>query len=440
MIKSLSQACHVQIDAIVRYLRNQEKSQSDCRVGVELEHFILDRRSLEAVSYYGESGVGKTLEHLLAHGWQSRHEGEFLLGLERDGTTVTLEPGAQIELSVRASNALEDLDQEYLRFLSELIPILESHNQILVAMGYQPQTKIEDIPFIPKSRYEHMSNYLRSRGRYALNMMKGTASMQVTVDYTSESDYALKFRIANGLVPVVGAMFDNAPFFENELCRENGVRMQIWNECDAARCGTVRRALAPRYGYADYAEYLLDVPPIIFPDNGEYRYTGETPFRELFDTNRFDTHALEHMLSMVFPDVRTKKYIEIRMIDAVPYPLSLSGAALWKGIMYNPQSLERTGDLLEGVSAADVTAAKSDVIRAGLKGRLGGRSIYDMGRQVLAYAADGLEPAERDYLAPLEEIFSEGRCPADITRARLNGHKGRAIDWCVLNPIIERLA
>ncbi len=286
---------------------------------------------------------------------------------------------------------ITEIETEYLQFLGDVIPILEDQKQILVCMGYHPQSKIADIAFIPNSRCKYMSDYFRSRGRFAINMMKGTASMQVAVEYTSESDYAKKFRVANGFSSVISAMFDNSPFFEGELWEKSALRVFIWKNCDSDRCGIVKGALGDNFGYSDYAKYVLNVPPIFVVDGKSTRYTGETPFRDLFDRVNDLTQEIEHMLAMVYPDVRTKQFLEIRMADSVPYPLNLAGAALWKGLLYNKWSLESADALLDGLKAEDVQRSKDNVIDAGLKASLGSRSLHDLGTTIIAYDRQGTQ-------------------------------------------------
>ena len=429
-----------QVDTITRYLAGHEKQAADRKIGVEFEHFILDKQTLAAVSYYGAAGVEETMTKLLTKRWQGEQEYDHLLALEKEGTRITLEPGAQFELSIKPLRTIAEIESEYLQFLADVIPILEDQKQILVCAGYHPQSKIADIPFIPKARYKFMSDYFRTKGRFAINMMKGTASMQVAVDYTSEPDFSKKFRVANGLSSVIAAMFDNSPFFEGALWDKNGLRIFIWQNCDNDRCGLVKGALTDNFGYADYAKYVLDVPPVFFTDGKSVRSTGTTPFRDLFDHDNHAIQSIEHMLAMVFPDVRAKQFLEIRMADSVPYPLNLAGAALWKGLLYNKKSLEKAEALLAGLAEADVERSKESVIKTGLDAVLGQQSVSEIGRTLVACARQGLEEREQHYLTPIEEILEQGKNPTVVTKERLSSGKAQAIEWCVLNDVLNRIA
>lgn len=200
------------IQEIAKYFKNNEKKEEDFSIGVEFEHFIIDQETLKTISYYGIDGVEDTLMKLQAMGWKGKYERDHILGLEKEDMTITLEPGSQIELSIKPYKNIEDIERAYKSFLDEIVPILDAKGQTLITTGYQPESKIADIKMIPKQRYDYMFEYFKARGKYAHNMMKGTASVQVSVDYSSEEDYIKKFKVANALSPVIYAMFDNSPF------------------------------------------------------------------------------------------------------------------------------------------------------------------------------------------------------------------------------------
>jgi glutamate--cysteine ligase len=426
-----------QIEIIVNYFRRNEKKEQDFKLGIEFEHFIIDKESLRAITYYEDGGVQDTLKQLLKKGWKGKYEGEYLLGLERDGTTVTLEPGAQVELSIKPYKEIKHIEREYIDFLEEIIPILDKKGQQLIAVGYQPESKIEDIPFIPKSRYKYMSEYFESRGSLAHNMMKGTASLQVTLDYKSEVDYMKKFTVANALSPIISAIFDNGPFFEGRIWDKNNIRTKIWLNCDSDRCGVVNSLLDPdeEFSYKKYAEYILNTPPILIDDGKNVKYTGDTPYRELFDVENYTMEELEHVFTMVFPDVRLKKFIEIRMTDEVPYPLNFAGAALWKGLLYNEKNLNKLYNLFIDISIEDINKAKLDAIEHGVDGKMQNKAIYDIGKMIVGMAKEGLNEGEKKYLYPLENIVYSRKTPAKVTKEKLHLGKHRALDWCILNKI-----
>ncbi len=425
------------MEVLTDYFKKSEKKDSELKLGAEFEHFIIDSKTLRTISYYEERGIENILKKLLDKGWKGKYEGEYLIGLERNGTTVTLEPGAQIELSVKPHIKIENIEKEYLDFLKEILPILEELDLSLIAIGYQPETRIEDIKFIPKKRYDYMSNYFKSRGTLAHNMMKGTASTQVTLDYRSEEDYIKKFRVANALASVSSAIFDNGPFFQGELWNKNSIRTKIWQNTDEDRCNVVKKALNKEFGYRDYAEYLLNTPPILVDNGMEVKYTDSKPYKDIFDIDNYTTSELEHIMTMVFPDVRSKKFIEIRMVDSLPYPLNFSVIALFKGLLYSDKNLNKLYEYTQNINNDDIVKSKLDIIESGIAGKLKYTDVWEVGKMIIELAKDGLPDDEKKYIDPIEDIIYSRKTPAQITKDKLEIGKSHALSWCILNNILR---
>jgi glutamate--cysteine ligase len=420
---------------IVSYFKRGEKEKSEFKIGAEFEHFIIDKNTLETISYYGDKGVGNTLEQLLHKGWSGKYEGQHLMGLTKGGNNITLEPGSQLELSTKPCKSIYEIENEYLSFLKDIVPILNEKNQYINSLGYQPESKIEEIPFIPKDRYKYMSEYFKGRGKYAHNMMKGTASLQVTLDYCSEDDFMKKFRVANALSPIISFMFDNAPFFEGELWTKNTLRTHIWNNCDDDRCMVVPKALDKSFGYEDYSEYILNTPPIIIRRNNEFLYTARKPFKEIYDPNEFTIEELEHVLTMYFPDVRAKKFIEVRMADSVPYPFNISGIALWKGLIYDQENLDYLYDHLEMISNDCVRKKKAEIIESGKNTSVMDKNIFEVCRDIIALSERGLDREEAKYLLPLKELAYNERTLSLEIKEKIKLGKHRALENSFLNNI-----
>ncbi|MDR7855185.1 glutamate-cysteine ligase family protein [Tissierella sp.] len=428
-----------QIQEMVKYFKNSEKTVDNFKIGIEFEHYIVDKDTLKTISYYGKDGVAETLKELENKGWTASYEGEYILGLEKGLKTVTLEPGSQFELSIDAQKEIVDIEREYLGFLEEIIPILEKKNQGIMTTGYHPETKIDDIKLLPKKRYDFMFNYFKTKGSHAHNMMKGTAALQVSLDYKSEEDYRKKFRIANAISPILYALFDNAFYFEGEEWGKYNLRTHIWNNCDNDRSGIVDNALEDDFSYTKYAEYILSRPPIFIFKGKEVVPTGDKLVKEIFDPEDYETSELEHLLTMFFPDVRTKRYIEIRMMDSVPYPLNLSAVAMLKGIFYNEESLELAYDYIKDINIDDIINSKLDIIENGLKGKLKEKTVLEMGKWLVDLAAKGLKKDERDYLLPLEGMLNYDMNPYEITKTKEELGKKKALSWCLLNSNVEMI-
>lgn len=426
-----------QINEIEKHFLKNAKTRNDFKIGVEFEHFVVYKDTLKTVSYYGENGVAETLHDLEKNGYVGTYEGEYILGLEKGNKVITLEPGSQFELSIKAQKHIKDIELEYLDFLKDLIPILESKNQQIMAVGYHPETKIEDIKLLPKKRYDFMFNYFKTAGSMAHNMMKGTAALQVSLDYGSEEDYLKKFRVANALSPVVYAMFDNGLYFQGEQYDKHNIRALIWENCDVDRSGVVPNSLRDDFSFKKYAEYVLNVPPILIAKDGDVESTGKLLVKDLLDVENYNTEELEHLLTMVFPDVRTKRYIEIRMMDSVPYPLNLAAIALWTGLLYNDEVLEKVYDYVKHITIEEVQAAKADMIENGLLAKLGNKTLLEIGKDIVKLAKEGLPSDEVKYIIPLEGMLDAGKNPYEITKDRLYMGKKKALHWTILNDLEE---
>ena len=316
-----------QIDAIVNYIKNGEKPISEHKLGVEIEHFIVHKDTLEAVSYYESGGVEDILEEMLRFGWEPVFEDGHLMSLNKNGMIVTLEPGAQIEVSMQPEVKIKNIEKSYLDFAKDIISIVENRNMALINLGYQPVTRIRDIKMIPKKRYKYMYDYFKNTGKYAHNMMKATASIQVSIDYENEQDYMTKNKVANYLSALIYYIFDNAPFFEGEVCKKAAFRSIIWNNCDDNRCGYPKGVFNKDFNYTSYAQYLLDIKPIVIKKNDGIKSVGNNSVRDIFIPQEFTKEELEYIMTMAFPDVRTKKFIEIRMGDSLPYPYNFAYVA-----------------------------------------------------------------------------------------------------------------
>ena len=425
-----------QIDSVVEYIRSGEKGNVQLKLGLEFEHFVVDKDSLESISYYGKNGVGETLKQLEEKGWDATYEGEYILALDKGNKSITLEPGSQLELSLGAMSDIKDIENEYMEFLRELIPLLEEKNQGLMATGYHPVSKIDDLKILPKKRYDYMFSYFKKTGTHAHNMMKGTAALQVSMDYRDEGDYRIKYRVINALSPVIYAMFDNARYFEGDINEKHAIRELIWENTDKQRSGTVKTALDDDYGYRSYAEFVLNTPPILEINDGVAVSTGDKLVRELYDPEKSSKKELEHFMTMVFPDVRTKRFMEIRMMDAVPYPLNFAAAAMWKGIIYNDENLRMVYDYIKDLTIQDVEKAKDDVINNGIQAVYKDKSILEIAKWLVEISKRGLSQEEISYIYPLEEMLSKGKNPYMITKDGEPRGKKEALNWCLLNQLV----
>lgn len=402
-----------QIERVVDYIKAGEKERKDFTIGVEMEHFVVEKDDLHTVSYYGERGVGETLEELTHDGFKAYKEGEYVLGLEKDKITVSTEPGSQFEIAIESKCCVRKLEKEYINFFKMFLPILDEKNQMLVPLGYHPNMKIDDIKILPKERYGHMYRYFKTNGTMSHNMMKGTSSLQVTVDFENEDDFKKKYRVLNALSPVMYAMFDNAYIFEKEPLEEYNIRQKIWENTDPDRSGVFEISMDKDMSYKKYAEKILNTPIIFDEIDKETVYTGGKLFKDIFDPEKDGDEKIFHALSIVFPDIRVKRYIEIRMMDAVKYPLNFSCVALVKGLIYYDKNLDKLNEMFKDIEFEDIQKAKIETKKKGLQGEYKGEKIVNIAKKIVDMAEEVLEDEEKPYLEPLKNLMKEEKSPRD---------------------------
>lgn len=371
-------------------------------MGMEYEHFLVDASSLRSYDYFELDGQRDLLTRLSQKGWEIILEEEgHILGLAKDGHTITLEPGGQVEISLRPFDKISEIAVAYEGVINEIIREMKPH-QRLVALGYHPQSKIESLSLLPKKRYGLMYDYFKGNGTFCHNMMKGTSATQVSIDYKDEADFIRKFRVANYLAPVLSALFDSAPIFEGALTDGKNMRARIWAETDIKRSKLIPGSLTYDFDFKSYAAYLLSLPPILMYSEGTLIHVPDRPLEDLLPLYAFSETELEHHTSMVFPDVRLKRFIEIRMPDAMPYPYSLAITAVVKGIFYHQVNLDK-------YYQKSLTVDDSWVIRQNeclIKG-VESFELDEMKEAILNDVRAALTEDERMYIDPFAEVIKK---------------------------------
>ena len=419
-----------QIERLERYFRSGETDPSDFKIGMEIEHFIVDRGTLESVPYHED--FPKKLASL---GWKAKHEGPYILELKKGDVRLTFEPGGQLELDISPQNCLGKIEIIYLSFLKDIIPVLNESNRTLISCGYLPVSSISDLTMLPKKRYDYMYEYFKTRQIYAHNMMIGTASTQVCIDYCSEEDYIKKYRVISFLSPIAYFIFDNAPFFEGKISTGGSIRYLVWNNCDNDRCGIIEDAFSNDFGYKKYAAYLLEKPPILLKKGSSLLYTGNTPLKELFDPRSATEDEIDHLLSMYFFDVRTRKYIEIRMCDSLPYPYSLACSAFWKGLLYNCRNLNLLFEKSLALTGQGMKELAQEIYDKGVDATILGMPLLDFAKDIANMAKKGLPHCEQGFVRIIQCMLEKGLRPKDKTLANMENGITEAIKWCVADEI-----
>ncbi|WP_324618697.1 glutamate-cysteine ligase family protein [Citroniella saccharovorans] len=392
----------------------EKKKKKDLCIGVEFEHFAIDNESLETKTYHGKDGVGESLEEIGKMDSFMRFENDgYLLGLTADDFEISTEPAGQFEISISKKKSIKDLEKIYLDFMRKYLKVFKDKNQSLVAMGYHPNTSINDFKISPKKRYEFMFNYFKDKGTMAHNMMKGTSSVQVTIDYLNEKDFVNKYKAFTYLSPILYALFDNSYIFEKKPLETYAIRQEIWENTDLARSGVLEEAFLEDFSYEKYAEYILNNNTIFIDDEMGLRSTENKLFKEIFDPEKEGTSDIFHAISIVFPDVRLKRYIEIRMMDAVPYPLNFSIVTLIKALAYKSGNIEKILKEFKGVKFSDLDKARGEIRKKGINAKYYGKTILEWGKFLYDLAENSLDEDEKPYLKEFKKIIDEGKSPRE---------------------------
>jgi glutamate--cysteine ligase len=412
---------------LVAHARAGEKPRAAFRVGTEHEKIGLRSADLQPLPYEGERGIEGVLGAIAAEGgWTTTEEAGSLVALEKDGASITLEPGGQLELSGAPLRTIFETCAEFQGHLDLMRRVSEPRGIVWLSLGANPLHDVDEITRVPKQRYGIMRSYLPAKGELAMHMMHLTSTVQANLDYASEEDMARKMRTAMGITSIVSAMFANSALHLGKPSGFVSRRVHIWRHVDPDRCGLLPFVFEPGFGYARYVEWALDVPVVFVLREGKYLPAGGKPFRELLESGFAGTPATlfdwNLHLTTLFPEVRLKQFLEVRGADAVPPGLICALPALWKGLLYDPDAQDAAWRMVEGWSHAEREAALDAVARRGLAAEVVGRPVLGLARELVAIARAGLarigdgsgeDPDETRFLAPLEEVVERGRSPAE---------------------------
>lgn len=400
------------VDAIVAYFVGGVKDEAKS-IGIELEHTLV-KDGGEPVSYDDEFGQLWLLNQLgPEYDSEIRSSAGNLIGLLREGASITLEPAAQVELSAGPFDSLEDAKREFMAFEERLERELDPHGISLLTPGYHPTRRAIDLKLIPKRRYEFMNQYLEAISMYGVCMMRGSAATQVSIDYTSIDDCLRKMRLACACVPLFSLICDNTPAFEGDVRPHQLMRTEVWEKCDPDRCMIVPGMMDAGFTLEQYANYILDTPAVVEIVNGREEFTEKT-FGEIH-ANAPMTHAdVEHALSMFFNDVRLKTYIEIRPADAMPVECAIAYAAMIKGLFYDKGALDALDELLGDVNERDVAAAKAALMADGYAAKVYGHAASTVADELVSIARSGLSASDAALMEPIAELVANRVTLADI--------------------------
>lgn len=413
-------------DELVRVFEAACKPPSAFRVGAEHEKVGVLEDSGAAVPFDGPRSITRVLEGLTASGWTPvrEHAGGPVIALAREGATVSLEPGGQLELSAAPHARGKATDDDLARHVAELAAISNPLGIAWLGLGFRPFGTRDDVAWVPKGRYVVMREYLPTRARRPHDMMKRTATVQANLDFEHEADAAAKLRAAFSVTSLVTALWACSPLEDGRDDGMQSVRAAVWLETDPDRCGLLPFVFEDRPIFAAYTAWALDVPMFFVVRGGRYLPGRGLTFRrflaEGFEGERATLGDWETHLSTLFPEARLRRYLEVRGADAGPLAMVRALPALWKGILYDADARAAATALTSRLSMADREALRAAVPRAGLATPMpDGGTVLERARALVRLARDGLArvaPEELPALAAVEEVAATGRAPSELVR------------------------
>ncbi|WP_417249758.1 glutamate--cysteine ligase [Celeribacter sp.] len=429
-------------DDLVTFLASGCKPEADWKIGTEHEKFGYCQDTLKPLPYDGDRSIKAILEGLQDRfGWNPIFEGEYLIGLELNGANISLEPGGQLELSGAPLDTIHQTCDEVNEHLREVQSVADEIGGRFIGLGFAPHWTHDQMPLMPKGRYKLMDAYMDSVGETGRDMMRRTCTVQVNLDFGSETDMVQKFRTALALQPVANALFGNSPFKEGKLNGHKSWRGRIWKHLDEARTGMLPFVFEDGMGFDRYVDYALDVPMYFVYRDGQYIDALGMSFRDFL---KGELPALpgekptlsdwaDH-LTTIFPEARIKKYMEMRGADGGPWRRLCALPAFWVGMMYDQNALDATTDMIKGWTPEFREELRVAAFTDGMAAEVDGVKMMDLARQCVEIAdagltargregAGGLVPDETHFLNALKDTIETGQAPADELIERFEG------DW-----------
>src|SRR5271170_1953971 len=434
-------------DELVHWLAQGAKPKSQFHIGTEHEKFAFTLEGHRPVPYEGRQGIRALLEgmqHLL--GWEPIMEGPNIIGLfdVTGGGAISLEPGGQFELSGAQVETVHQTTSELMAHLAQVREVAAPLRIGFLGIGMTPSWSRADMPKMPKGRYKIMTAYMPKVGKYGLDMMYRTCTVQTNLDFSSEADMVKKLRVSLALQPVATALFANSPFTEGKPNGFLSFRAEIWRDTDNDRAGMLPWAFEPGMGFERWVDYALDVPMYFVKHGDEYVDASGQSFRDLLAGKlaampgaRATISDWANHLSTTFPEVRLKRYLEMRGADSGSLPNLLALPALWAGVLYDDASLDAAWDLVKPWSAEQRQKLRDEVPRLGLAAKIQDRTVFEIATEVLKLARGGLERRgrfdvggedETHYLDVLDDRLARGTTPAQELLKKYHGPWGGSVD------------
>ncbi len=418
---------------LIKPFQNGEKKPSDFKIGTEHEKFVFHIDTLKPVPFSGESGIENLLLALKKYGWESILEDGNTIGLSRDkslgGGTITLEPAGQLELSGAPLTNIHETFNELDEHRSQISKEGSNLGLGFLGAGLTPDWSFDEMPIMPKSRYQIMKNYMPKKGNLGLDMMFRSTTIQVNLDYSSESDMIKKFKVSLALQPIATALFANSPFLDGNLTGYNSFRSHIWTDTDPDRTGMLPFVFNGEMSYEKYVDYALKVPMYFIYRDGNYLDVSGSSFEDFLNgdldelpNEKPNIIDWENHLTTIFPEVRLKSFLEMRGADGGSFESVCALSSFWVGLLYDSESLDSSFDLIKDFNIKQLQELRIEVAKNGLHSIIGGIKIQEIAKKVLMLSREGLRnrnilnengDSEEIFLDPLQKILSSGKSSSD---------------------------
>jgi len=431
---------------LVAYLESGCKPEEQWMLGTEHEKFGYTLNDLRPLPYSGNSGIKAILAGLADEfGWRPVLEDGLPIALLDDtGASITLEPGGQLELSGAVLDNIHQTCTEVNTHLKQVRAVSEPLGAAFLGMGFQPKWRLEDMEWMPKARYRIMREYMDKVGTLGQDMMARTCTVQVNLDFGSEADMVQKFRTSLALQPIATALFANSPFTDGKPNGYLSYRSRVWEDTDPDRTGMLPFVFDGGMGFEKYTDYMLDVPMYFVYRDGEYINATGQSFRDFLNGKlpalpgeKPTLKDWEDHLTTAFPEVRLKRFLEMRGADGGPWARLCALPAIWVGLLYHQPALDAAWDIARDWSMEERLKLREEVPRLGLQATIRGRTVRDIAFEVIELANAGLAARgrfnaagdnETGFLAPLQEVAEKNETPAERKLKLYHGAWGESVD------------
>ena len=426
-------------DTLISYFVEGCKEKKKWRIGTEHEKFGFRKKTLEPIKY---SDIEKILTSLSSRfGWTKIFEEKKIIGLKRGDSSISLEPGGQIELSGAPLKNLFETCMEVNSHQDELNAVCEDLDIDFMGMGVLPKWGRDDISLMPKKRYKIMSKYMPSVGSLGLDMMLRTCTIQANFDFSSEEDMKKKLMVSQSLQPLVIALYANSPFINGKLSKFLSYRSHIWTKTDVNRCGLLKMFNDKSFSFEQYVDYLLKIPMYFVIRNNRYINLAGNSFKNFVDGKIKNLKASfkdwENHITTVFTEVRLKKIIEVRGADGGPWSRVCALPAFWAGILYDEEILEEVSLIVKDWKFYEIKNFYKNVRKNGLKANApNNESLLKFTKKIIEFSEKGLKKRklrkkgknETIFLEPLKLILSSGKSPAETWKKLFLGEWNNNVD------------